>query len=39
MYSYKEKGASKSRNRLLELSKGEINIFADDDIKYVDGYE
>lgn len=39
MYSYKEKGASKSRNRLLELSKGEISIFADNDIKYVDDYE
>ncbi len=39
MYSYKEKGASKSRNRLLELSKGEISIFADNDIKYVDEYE
>lgn len=39
LYSYNEKGASKSRNRLLEKAKGEICIFADDDTKYVENYE
>ena len=36
--SFQEKGASKSRNRLLENAKGDICIFADDDTKYVDNY-
>lgn len=39
IYSYSEIGASKSRNRLINLAKGDICIFADDDIKYVNGYE
>ena len=39
IYSYSEKRASKSRNRLLEKAKGDICIFADNDTKYVDGYE
>lgn len=39
MYSYQENGASNSRNRLLELANGEICIFADNDMKFVDDYE
>ena len=39
IFSYKEKGASKSRNRLLEKANGDICIFADDDTKYVENYE
>lgn len=39
IYTYKEKGASKSRNRLLEVANGDICIFADDDTKYVEDYQ
>lgn len=39
IFSYKEKGASKSRNRLLEKAHEDICIFADDDTKYVENYE
>lgn len=39
LYSYNEKGASKSRNRLLENASGDICIFADDDIIYNKNYE
>ena len=39
IFSYKEKGASNSRNRLLEKAEGDICIFADDDTKYEDNYE
>lgn len=39
IYSYKEKGASKSRNRLLEKADGDICVFADNDTKYVKDYE
>ena len=39
LYSYNEKGASKSRNRLLEKSSGDICIFADDDMVYNRQYE
>ena len=39
IFSYKEKGASKSRNRLLEKAEGDICIFSDDDTKYVEDYE
>ena len=39
IYSYNEKGASRSRNRLLEHSKSDICIFADDDMTYIDNYE
>lgn len=39
IYSFKEKGASVSRNRLIELAKEEICVLADDDMKYVDNYE
>ena len=39
LYSFNEKGASVSRNRLIELAKGDICVFADDDMKYVENYE
>ena len=39
IYTYQEKGASKSRNKLIELAKGDICIFADDDIIYEKNYE
>lgn len=39
IYSFKEKGASKSRNRLIEKATGDICIFADDDMVYNEGYE
>lgn len=39
LYSYNEKGASKSRNRLLENTNGDICIFADDDMVYNKEYE
>ena len=39
LYSYNEKGASLSRNRLLENANGDICVFADDDTKYVENYE
>lgn len=39
IYSYQENGASNSRNRLLKLANGEICIFADNDMKFVDNYE
>lgn len=39
LYSYYEKGASVSRNRLLEKATGEICLFADDDTRYVENYE
>ena len=39
LYSYNEKGASKSRNRLLENANGDICIFADDDMVYSKEYE
>lgn len=38
LYSYLEKGLSKSRNKALDKAKGEILIFADDDIQYKDNY-
>ena len=34
MYNYKERGLSKSRNRGLNNSNGDICVIADDDIKY-----
>lgn len=34
-----ERGLSKSRNQALLNAKGDICLIADDDIKYVDGYE
>lgn len=39
VYSYQEKGVSKSRNRALQKAEAEICIIADDDVKYVDNYE
>ncbi len=39
IYSYNEIGASKNRNRLLENATGDICIFADDDIVFIEGYE
>ena len=38
-FSMNEKGASKSRNNLMRLAKGDICIFADDDMIYDKNYE
>ena len=37
-FSMNEKGASKSRNNLMRLAKGDICIFADDDMIYDKNY-
>lgn len=39
IYSYNEKGISLSRNRALENASGDILLFCDDDMKYVNNYE
>lgn len=39
VYSYHEKGLSKSRNKAIEKSNADICIIADDDLTYVDDYE
>ena len=39
IFSYKEIGASNSRNRLVEKAEGDICIFADNDTVFVDNYE
>ena len=39
MYSYDEKGLSKSRNRLLENMSGDIEIITDDDITFEKDYD
>lgn len=39
IYSYQEKGVSKSRNKLLEKLSKEIGILADDDTIYCQNYE
>ena len=39
LYSYNEKGASRSRNRLLEKVSGDICVFADNDMVYNKEYE
>lgn len=39
MYSYSEKGLSKSRNRGLEKVNGDIVIIADDDVVYFEDYK
>lgn len=39
LYSYQEKGLSKSRNRAIEHSNAEICVIADDDLRYEDNYE
>lgn len=38
MFSYKERGLSKSRNRAIDNSDADICVIADDDVVYVDGY-
>lgn len=38
-YSFQEKGVGKSRNSALMRATGDICLMADDDMKYVDGYE
>lgn len=37
--SYSERGVGNSRNRALAAAEGDILLFADEDIRYVDGYE
>lgn len=39
VYSFKEKGLSKSRNKAIEKSKAEVCVIADDDLVYEDNYE
>lgn len=39
MYSFPEKGVGRSRNHALMKAEGDICIFADDDVVYVDDYE
>lgn len=39
LYSYNEKGLSKSRNRLIEHATKEISVITDDDITFVENYE
>jgi glycosyltransferase involved in cell wall biosynthesis len=39
MYSFREKGLSRSRNKAIQNSSGDICILADDDLVYVDEYE
>ena len=39
IYSYAEKGLSKSRNRGLEKASSDIILLCDDDVKYSDNYE
>lgn len=36
--SFAEKGVGKSRNRAIDAARGDILLFADDDIVYEDGY-
>ena len=37
-YSFREKGVGLSRNNALMRAQGEIVLFADDDVSYIDGY-
>ena len=39
MYSYNEKGISKSRNRLIKHATGDIEVFTDDDITFIKNYD
>lgn len=39
IFSYKEVGASNSRNKLVEKAEGDICIFADNDTVFVDNYK
>lgn len=38
-YSFDERGVGLNRNNALIRAKGDICLFADDDMRYVDGYE
>lgn len=38
-FEFKEKGLSKSRNRALDKAQGDIILFADDDVSFVDDLE
>lgn len=39
VYSYNEKGLSKSRNKAIEKSDADICVVADDDMEYVENFE
>lgn len=39
VYSYKEKGLSKSRNRAISKSSADVEIISDDDVVYEDNYK
>ena len=39
LLSFKERGLSKSRNKAIANSVGDIALVCDDDVIYVDGYE
>lgn len=39
MLSFAEVGLSRSRNRALDAAQGDILLLADDDVRYVDGFE
>lgn len=39
MYNFNERGLSKSRNRGLKISKGDIILLTDDDVVFKDNYE
>lgn len=39
LLSYGERGVGNSRNRALAAAEGDILLFADEDIRYIDGYE
>jgi len=39
MYTFPERGVGKSRNNALMRAQGDICVFADDDMVYVDNYE
>ena len=39
LYSYNEKGLSKSRNKAISLSNADICVIADNDVRYVKDYE
>jgi len=38
MFSFLERGVSRSRNRVLERCQGEVVVFADDDIEYLPSF-
>lgn len=39
LLSYGERGVGNSRNRAIATAEGDILLFADEDIRYIDGYE